>query len=250
MAASSRTRTPRAPPRPSAASAASACGGQRLARADLHVAAHERSCPRRRRCARRSPEAAHRHEGGHAEGDAGGEVGEMPARAPQLARRVPERPEHRGPLTLPSPPRGEGVPTPSPLWGEGGVRGDGESLVGDHAAVAQGDEAVGMRGEGGIVGHEHQGAAERAVEPHDQLDDLLAGGGVEIAGGLVGEEERRPARHRARHRHPLLLAAGELDRVVLRAVAEAQLGEEARGRARGRRARPPARAAPPRSPPR
>ena len=42
-----------------------------------------------------------------------------------------------------------------------------------------------------------------------------------------------PARHRARHRHALLLAARELHRVVVGALGQAHLGEQ-RGRARGR----------------
>src|SRR6185503_13733713 len=102
-------------------------------------------------------------------------------------------------------------------------------LIRHHAPVTERDEPVGVRGERGIVGDEDERAAERAVEAQDQLDDLLAGGGVEIAGGLVGEEHRRPARHRARDGHALLLATRELDRIVLRAIGEPYLVQERAG---------------------
>ena len=44
---------------------------------------------------------------------------------------------------------------------------------------------------------------------------------VEIARGLVGQQQRRPHHQRARHRHPLLLAPGEHARPVLEALAQA-----------------------------
>ncbi len=74
-------------------------------------------------------------------------------------------------------------------------------------------------------------------------DHVLPVRGVEVAGGLVGEEDLRPVGEGARHRHALLLAPRELRRVVVPAVAEAHPREEllARGRARPR---PAARAAP------
>ena len=44
----------------------------------------------------------------------------------------------------------------------------------------------------------------------EQLHDLAALAGVQVAGRLVGEDERRLRDERARHAHQLLLAAGEL----------------------------------------
>ena len=38
-------------------------------------------------------------------------------------------------------------------------------------------------------------AAEAPIQAHQQLDDLLAGGRVEVAGGLVGQEQRGPSRN-------------------------------------------------------
>ena len=54
---------------------------------------------------------------------------------------------------------------------------------------------------------------------------------VEVAGGLVGEDERRVGHERAGDGHALLLAAGQLGRLVVEAVAEAQ---PARARSRAR----------------
>ena len=48
-----------------------------------------------------------------------------------------------------------------------------------------------------------------------------AGGGVEVAGGLVGEEDAGPMAEGAGQRHALLLASRELGRVVVAAAAEA-----------------------------
>src|SRR5262249_54386103 len=51
-------------------------------------------------------------------------------------------------------------------------------------------------------------------------------GRVEIARGLIGQEQGRTARDRARHRHALLLAPRELHGVVMSALAQAYLVEE------------------------
>ena len=77
-----------------------------------------------------------------------------------------------------------------------------------------------MRGQR-VVGHHQHGLAVLAHEPVEQLEDLVRALAVEVAGGLVAEQERGIGHDRARDAHPLLLAAGELPRVVLHAVAEA-----------------------------
>src|SRR5439155_145699 len=79
---------------------------------------------------------------------------------------------------------------------------------------------------GGIVGDQHERAAEIAVEGHDEVDDLFARRGIQIARGLVGEQERWPPRHRARHRHPLLLSAGKLDGIVMPPLGQPHVVEQ------------------------
>src|SRR5262245_2688523 len=66
--------------------------------------------------------------------------------------------------------------------------------------------------------------------PREQeVDDLRPGRLVEIAGRLVGDEDGRVRRERAGERHALLLAAGQLGRVVLPPLAQAHGGKLARG---------------------
>ena len=71
------------------------------------------------------------------------------------------------------------------------------------------------------MGHQHQGHAALGVFGEQQIDDLLAGGLVEISGRLVRHQDRRIGRQRAGKRHALLLAAGQLGWIVMQAVAEA-----------------------------
>ena len=65
----------------------------------------------------------------------------------------------------------------------------------------QGDHFVGQRGQLGVVRHEHQRASLRAAHGHQQFDDLPSGRAIEIARGLVGEQDGRIVR-RARARSP------------------------------------------------
>ena len=61
----------------------------------------------------------------------------------------------------------------------------------------------------------------RAVDAVQQLHDPDRGLGIEVAGRLVGQQQRRVVDERARHRDALLLAAGELVGEVV------QLGRQA-----------------------
>ena len=70
------------------------------------------------------------------------------------------------------------------------------------------------------MGDQHQRGAGGAVEVEDQFGDFLAGFGVEIAGGFIGEEDFGAIDKRSRQGNPLLLAAGKLYRVVIHAVAQ------------------------------
>src|SRR4051794_34273005 len=64
-------------------------------------------------------------------------------------------------------------------------------LVADHAALAQLDHAAAHLVHHLLVvgSHDHGGAG--AVDPVDQLHDPDGGLGVEVAGGLVGQQQRR-----------------------------------------------------------
>ncbi len=59
---------------------------------------------------------------------------------------------------------------------------------------------------------EHDRRLPLLVQPSQQADQLVAGDGVELRGGLVEQHQLRPARERRAERDALLLAAGELVR--------------------------------------
>ena len=85
---------------------------------------------------------------------------------------------------------------------------------------------VGDRRQLRIVRHQHQRRPARAVDVEQQLDDRLPGGAVEIAGRLVGEQDRRIVGERPRDRDALLLAARELRRVVMAAIGQTDFVEQ------------------------
>ena len=64
----------------------------------------------------------------------------------------------------------------------------------------------------GIVRDHDDRLAELAVEPVEQVEDLLRRRAVEVAGRLVGDDDRRVGDQRPRDRDALLLPAGELVR--------------------------------------
>src|SRR4029077_14880232 len=82
------------------------------------------------------------------------------------------------------------------------------------AAIGHGHGAVAALGECDIVGDEEQRSAAPLFQREEKLQDFVAGGGVEIAGGLVCEDQRRAGFERAGQSDALLLAAGELSRKV------------------------------------
>jgi hypothetical protein len=72
-----------------------------------------------------------------------------------------------------------------------------------------------------IVGDQHQGRAALARRFKQELDDLLAGGAVEISGRLIGQQNARAHGGRAGHGDTLLLAARKLARIVANPMTEA-----------------------------
>src|SRR5690606_8611574 len=109
-----------------------------------------------------------------------------------------------------------------------GERGGGDpqqrwldAQVGGHA-VDDVHVALRARGELRVVGHHHDGGA-LLVDFLEQLHHPARHLRIEVAGRLVRQQQARAARERARDRGALLLAAGQLGRIVLHARAEADL---------------------------
>ena len=98
------------------------------------------------------------------------------------------------------------------------------AIVDDHA-VAHVDDAVRGAGEILVVRHDDD---RRAVAIHlrEQLDHLGAGLRVELARGLVGEQELRRVGQRARDRDALLLAARQLRRPVVVSRGKSDVGQQ------------------------
>jgi len=93
------------------------------------------------------------------------------------------------------------------------------------AAIDHLQVTVGTRAERGVVRHHQQGDAAIALEGFEDFDDLRAGRRVEIAGRLVGEQQRRLHDHCARDGDALALAAGQLGRPVRGAIGQPQGGQ-------------------------
>ena len=98
-----------------------------------------------------------------------------------------------------------------------------------HTPVAETDDARRVLGDVGLVGHEHDRDALFGVQPLEDPHYLDAGPRVEIARGLVREEQRRIVHERARDGDALLLTARQLIRMVIEPRAESYGFERRRG---------------------
>src|SRR6185312_6003443 len=90
----------------------------------------------------------------------------------------------------------------------------------DHLAIDDVHIALGTRGKFLVVRHHDDGGAI-AVDVLQQLQDATRHLRVQVAGGLVGEQQARTAGQRARECHALLLAAGQFGWIVLEARGQA-----------------------------
>ena len=92
-----------------------------------------------------------------------------------------------------------------------------DAAVRDDLAVPERDHARPVLGDVVLVRDQQDRDAVLLVETLEDLHHLDAGPRVEVAGRLVGQHDRRVVDQRAGDRHALLLAAGQLVRVVMRA---------------------------------
>ena len=93
--------------------------------------------------------------------------------------------------------------------------------TGDDLAVQHFRHPVAAFRQRAVMGDEQQRCAVLRAEVEEQLDDLLARHMVEVAGGLVRDDDLGTRRKCARNRHALLLAARKLAGIMRQAVAEA-----------------------------
>src|ERR1700694_2240282 len=112
----------------------------------------------------------------------------------------------------------------APCAATNSARRAAETSYGHHfekRAFFEVQRSLGTIGRMRIVRHHDDGLAVLAVERLKQVENSVAGLAIEVAGGLVAQEQRRIGHNRARDADALLLAARELPRIVLRAIGKA-----------------------------
>ena len=85
--------------------------------------------------------------------------------------------------------------------------------------VANEDDAMRVHGDVVLVRDQHDGVA-LLMQPLEQRHDFVAGGGIEVAGRLVREQNRGSIHQRARDRDTLALTTRALVRLVMHALLE------------------------------
>jgi hypothetical protein len=103
---------------------------------------------------------------------------------------------------------------------------DGAPASWRDAAVAEVHALVADRGGLLAVGDEHEGGVRFVGQLAEQAEDVLATGGIEVAGRFIGENERGPVDEGAGDSDALLFAAGELAGQGGGAEAEADAFEQ------------------------
>ena len=86
-------------------------------------------------------------------------------------------------------------------------------------AVAEANDALGV-GSHVVFVRDHDDRAALVVEALEHRQDFLAGDGVEVARGFIGQDEIRIVHQAAGDRDALLLSAGELRGPVAKTIAE------------------------------
>ena len=90
-----------------------------------------------------------------------------------------------------------------------------------HQPIPDRHAPVHAGGEVHVVGGDEGGELGGADDGHQSLEDAAGGVGVEVAGGLVGEQQARGIGDGAGDGDALLLAAGEFAGAMIEALAEA-----------------------------
>ena len=93
------------------------------------------------------------------------------------------------------------------------------------------EDAIAGSGERRVVGDDHRRQAVFAMHLAEQGMQVTGGGFVEVAGRLIGEQDRRPADQRARHGDALLLAARQRARPMRGARRQPDARQQLRRRA-------------------
>ena len=122
---------------------------------------------------------------------------------------------------------------------DGGDPAAGDAPIFDDPAVHQPNLALAAFGYGGIMGDQQQGRPVPGVLLEQAIDDELTGIAVEIAGGLVGEQQLRSGDEGAGDRHALLLAARQLAGIMGRGGGRGRPSRGLAQRAAKASARPP-----------
>jgi sphingomyelin phosphodiesterase acid-like 3 len=99
----------------------------------------------------------------------------------------------------------------------------------EEPAIAHPDLSVGGAGDLGGVGDQDQGEASGLLEAVEEGQDLALVLAVEVAGGLVGEDQGRLVGQGPGDGHPLPFSHGKAARPMGLAMGQAHLGEEAGG---------------------
>src|SRR5579875_600560 len=101
-----------------------------------------------------------------------------------------------------------------------------KSFISLHFAVSDMNDAVGMSGDVCLMRDQHDGIAFR-VQTLKERHDLLTCMGIEGAGGLVSQENRRVIDERAGDGDALALAAGEFVWLVQHTLFEVHCAQSA-----------------------
>jgi hypothetical protein len=98
--------------------------------------------------------------------------------------------------------------------------------VADDPSIDQDDQPVGVGGRVGVVRDHDDGLAELVGRPAQELEQIGGGLGIQVAGRLVGEDDRRLVDEGPGDRNALLLAAGELGGPMRETVGDADRRDE------------------------